>query len=63
MEFGLLGPVTAWRGGHEVVITGGQQRCVLALLLLEAGRVVSVERLVDTLWRDDDVPRTARNVV
>ncbi|MBB5959776.1 DNA-binding SARP family transcriptional activator/tetratricopeptide (TPR) repeat protein [Saccharothrix tamanrassetensis] len=63
LEFGVLGPVAVRHRGRELVVGSAQQRCVLALLLLDAGRVVSLERLVDALWRDDAVPRTARNVV
>jgi len=41
------------------LLLGGQkQRAVLALLVLEAGRVVSVDRLVDALWSEQP-PRTA----
>jgi DNA-binding SARP family transcriptional activator len=35
-----------------VDIGGPKQRAVLALLALDAGRVVSVDRLVEGLWRD-----------
>ncbi|RJQ77726.1 hypothetical protein D5S17_15030 [Pseudonocardiaceae bacterium YIM PH 21723] len=59
MEFELLGPV----GVRHVPITSAQQRSILAVLLLEAGRVVSVDRLVDLLWDGDHMPRRARNVV
>lgn len=62
-EFGLLGPVTVWRRGREVAIPKAQQRCVLALLLRDVGRVVLHERFVDALWDDDRMPPTARNVV
>jgi DNA-binding SARP family transcriptional activator/tetratricopeptide (TPR) repeat protein len=63
VDFGLLGSVTAVHDGGELTIGSAQQRCVLALLLLEAGRVVPAERLFDVLWSDDDVPKTARNVL
>ncbi|MBB5959566.1 DNA-binding SARP family transcriptional activator/tetratricopeptide (TPR) repeat protein [Saccharothrix tamanrassetensis] len=63
LEFGLLGPTAVWHDGVEIAVTSAQQRCVLALLLSEAGRIVSLDRLVDALWEDDAVPRTARNVV
>ena len=39
---------------------GPQQRRLLAVLLSERGRVVSTERLVDTLWSDGMAPRDAR---
>ena len=39
-EVRLLGPVQAARAGREVPLGGPRQRAVLALLVLEAGRVV-----------------------
>ncbi len=63
MQFGVLGPVATWHEGRELAITSGRQRCVLALLLLEAGRVVSLDRMIDVLWEPGSAPRTARNVV
>jgi DNA-binding SARP family transcriptional activator len=39
-------------------VGGQKQRAVLALLLLEPGRVVSVDRLIDALWGEQP-PRTA----
>ena len=39
-EIRLLGPVRAIRLGREVALGGPQKRAVLALLVLEAGRVV-----------------------
>jgi DNA-binding SARP family transcriptional activator len=48
----LLGGVSATVHGHMVDIGGPKQRAVLALLALDAGRVVSVDRLVEGLWRD-----------
>ncbi|MEU7524120.1 BTAD domain-containing putative transcriptional regulator [Saccharothrix sp. NPDC042600] len=59
----MLGPVVTWHEGREHTIASGRQRCVLALLVLEAGRVVSLDRLVDALWEAGSAPRTARNVV
>ena len=50
-EVRLLGPVQAVRAGREVPLGGPRQRAVLALLVLEAGRVVPAERLVEELWR------------
>jgi predicted ATPase/DNA-binding SARP family transcriptional activator len=40
----------AIRAGRDLPLGGPKQRSVLALLLLEAGRVVPSERLVDELW-------------
>ncbi len=53
----VLGAVEVRRDGHPVELGGPQQRAVIAHLALDAGRVVSVERLIDRLWGDDP-PRT-----
>lgn len=58
IEFGLLGPLTVRAGGVPVPIARGKQRALLAALLLNAGQVVSLDRLQDALW--DACPRTAR---
>jgi DNA-binding SARP family transcriptional activator len=49
-EFGILGPLEVWRSGHAVLLGGPRQRAVLALLLLEANRVVSMDRLAEDVW-------------
>ncbi|XVQ08729.1 BTAD domain-containing putative transcriptional regulator [Spirillospora sp. CA-255316] len=49
----MLGPVSAERAGRPLDLGGPQVRTVLALLLLERDRVVSVDRLVDVLWEGD----------
>jgi DNA-binding SARP family transcriptional activator len=52
VEFRILGPLEV-RDGERVVPVGGvRRRAVLALLLLDANRVVPVERLVDGVWGD-----------
>jgi DNA-binding SARP family transcriptional activator len=54
-----LGPLAVREGGRELPITGSKERSVLAMLLLEEGRVVSADRLIDELWGDEPPP-TAR---
>ena len=46
-EFGILGPLEVSRCGRAVPLGGPRQRAVLALLLLEANRVVSLDRLAN----------------
>jgi DNA-binding SARP family transcriptional activator len=53
----LLGPVSAESGGVELGLGGLKQRAVFALLALNAGRVVPLDRLVDELWRDEPPSR------
>jgi YVTN family beta-propeller protein len=49
-EFGILGPLQVSRAGCAVPLGGPRQRAVLALLLLEANRVVSMDRLAEDVW-------------
>src|SRR5205823_4335259 len=49
----ILGPLEASRSGHAVPLGGPRQRAVLALLLLEANRVVSMDRLAEDVWGGD----------
>ena len=57
-EFRILGPLEVEQEAGPVLLGGLKQRAVLALLLLDAGRVVSIDRLVDALWGEEP-PRTA----
>ena len=50
MQFRMLGALEAQRDGLPVSLAGPKQRSVLAMLLLDANRVVSTDRLVDGLW-------------
>ncbi|GLZ33719.1 SARP family transcriptional regulator [Lentzea sp. NBRC 105346] len=59
MEFRLLGPVEAYADdGSRLPVGPPKQRAVLALLLAQAGQVLSVDRLISVLW-DDAPPKTA----
>ena len=55
--FQVLGPVGAAGLGRSVELGGRQQRCLLSLLLVEPGRAVSTDRLIDELWQGDAPPR------
>jgi DNA-binding SARP family transcriptional activator len=50
LEFRILGPLEVLVDGEPAALGGAKQRALLALLLLEGGRVVSTDRLLDTLW-------------
>lgn len=51
LRFGLLGPPVLYDADGEVrSVGGGKMRALLVALLLEPGRVVSVEALKDALW-------------
>src|SRR5918911_2107223 len=57
-EFRLLGPLEAFVEGEPIRLAAPKPRALLALLLLNANRVVPTERLVDELWGDEP-PATA----
>ncbi|MCK9931009.1 AAA family ATPase [Frankia sp. Mgl5] len=52
----LFGPIEVVRDGRPVQLGGPKQRAVLAALLLDAGRVVSVDRLAGAVWGDEHPP-------
>ncbi|WP_030723972.1 AfsR/SARP family transcriptional regulator [Streptomyces sp. NRRL S-237] len=61
MRVGVLGPLMMWTGdgdgsgvGEPVAVTGARVRRLLARLLVEPGRPVSADRLVDALWGGPD---------
>ena len=62
MRFRVLGPMQVWHGDGWQAVRAAQPRVVLAVLLAEAGQVVSANRLVDELWGDHP-PRTALNTI
>ena len=49
-SFRVLGPVEAWRDGRLLPNQAPQNRTVLAALLVDAGRTVPVDVLVDRVW-------------
>ena len=59
-EVRLLGPVEVV-GGHPVALAP-RERALLARLAIDAGRTVTVDRLVDDLWVGDP-PASARNAL
>jgi tetratricopeptide (TPR) repeat protein/DNA-binding SARP family transcriptional activator len=58
VEFRILGPVELWDGGSRQDLGSRKERCVLAVLLWEAGRPVSAETLIRRVWGDNE-PRNA----
>ncbi len=62
MEFHVLGPLQAEEEGAPVPLGGPQQRAMLGVLLIDAGKVVSTDRLIDELWGESP-PETARKSV
>ncbi|MGH8933668.1 MAG: BTAD domain-containing putative transcriptional regulator [Egibacteraceae bacterium] len=62
MEFRILGPLEVRVSGGQLPVVGAKRRLLLSYLLLYAGEVVSVERLIDALWGSQP-PKTAKNTV
>ena len=62
LRFELLGAVRAVRAGHELELGPAKQRAVLAVLLLQPGRPVGTDRIVDAVWGDEP-PENGANVV
>jgi len=61
-EFRLLGPVEAWRVGRRIELGQPRQRCVAAVLLTEANRVVPVGTLIERVWGEQP-PASARSAL
>ncbi|KAB8175709.1 tetratricopeptide repeat protein [Microbispora catharanthi] len=59
--FGILGPMDVRLDGRPVVLHGPRQERTLAALLLDAGRVVTVDQLVDVVW--EEPPASARRQI
>src|SRR6185503_1109337 len=62
-QFRVLGPLTVVDlKGAPVALGGVKQRCFLALLLLNANRVLSVDMLIDAIWGEEPPP-TAKTML
>ncbi len=62
VEFRVLGDVEVHAAGQRVGAGHARQRSVLAVLLLDLGRVVSAEQLIDRVWGENP-PGSVRNVL
>jgi DNA-binding SARP family transcriptional activator/tetratricopeptide (TPR) repeat protein len=62
VRFQLLGPVEVWAGRERVEIGTPRHRAVLAALLVDAGRVVPAEVLIERVWGREP-PAQARRTV
>lgn len=62
IEYRLLGSLEIVVGDRNLQISSARQRIVLAMLLLQANKVVPVRQLVDAVW-DDNPPVTAKSQI
>jgi YVTN family beta-propeller protein len=62
VKFRLLGRVEARSDGRELALGGPKQRALLAMLLLDANRTVSRDRLIDGLWGEHPPPTAAHTL-
>ncbi|GAA4184418.1 BTAD domain-containing putative transcriptional regulator [Streptosporangium oxazolinicum] len=62
MQLRILGPVDMWRDGRSLAVTGLKQRTLLGVLVLNANRTISHDRLMAALW-STEVPATGRRLL
>jgi YVTN family beta-propeller protein len=62
VDFAVLGPIEVTVDGRALILGGPKQRALLAMLLLEANRPVSRDRLVDGLWGPRPPPTAQRSL-
>ncbi|MBE8521888.1 tetratricopeptide repeat protein [Amycolatopsis sp. H6(2020)] len=62
MRFAVLGSLEVSAEEQRIAVGGPQQRALLAVLLLNAGTVVPMDRLVESLWGRQPPP-TARGLL
>lgn len=62
LRFSVLGPLRVWRRGTAVDLGPVQQRVVLAVLALQAGRPVGRQQMINAVWGEAQ-PRNAVNLV
>ena len=62
LRFGVLGSLRVWRGEASVDLGPVQQRVVLAVLSLQAGRPVGLPQMISAVWGEAS-PRHAVNLV
>ncbi|WP_433376200.1 BTAD domain-containing putative transcriptional regulator [Streptosporangium sp. CA-115845] len=62
LEFRIMGPLGVFRKGEELRIGGPRERAILASLVLNAGRVVGVDRLIEAVW-GGHAPQSARGQI
>jgi DNA-binding SARP family transcriptional activator len=62
MQFQVLGPLEAVGDNGPVPISGRRRRALLAILLMDPGRIVTLPELVDGIWADDPPDSAIANI-
>jgi DNA-binding SARP family transcriptional activator/predicted ATPase len=62
LSVGILGPLDVRNGSHVIAIGGRRKRALLAALVLNANRTVSLGRLIESIWGERP-PATAAATV
>jgi DNA-binding SARP family transcriptional activator len=62
LGFGVLGPLLMTSHGVRVPVGAPKQRAVLAMLLINRNRPVSVESLINAVWGEEPVPAARTSI-
>src|SRR5262249_8351983 len=62
MEFRLLGPLQVEDNGTAISLGGAKQRALFAGLLLDRGRAVWTDRLVEEIWAGEPPQTAAKSI-
>jgi DNA-binding SARP family transcriptional activator len=62
LGFGVLGPLLMTSYGVRVPVGAPKQRAVLAMMLINRNRPVSVESLINAVWGEDPVPAARTSI-
>ena len=62
LGFGVLGPLLMTANGVRVPLGAPKQRAVLAMLVVNRNRPVSIESLIDAVWDRDPVPAARTSI-
>src|SRR5882757_9188483 len=62
VELRVLGDVEAWIEDRRIEVGHARQRCVLAVLVLQANQVVTVDQLLERVWSQQP-PQRGRQVL
>ncbi len=62
LQFGVLGPLQVRDGSALVPLGAPKQRAVLAMLMMNRNRAVSVDALIDAVWGESPVPAARTSI-